>query len=387
MVSIQGVLRRAGLLRQPALQRLHSKLQKCLSTSVPSQTNTSGNLRTDPVEAQLDFRKFIDILREDNDLAEINSEVDPRLEIGAIARRVSETRDKAPLFHNVKGAKDGLWRIFSNAASLRKEKKEQFGRVARHLGLPPTATWKEISDRFMSWKKAPTIAPNIVFSAPCKENTISGKDVDLHSLPVPYLHEGDGGNYLATYGIHVLQTPDKSWTNWSIFRGMVHDRNHLACLVGTGQHNSMIRDKWLAAGKKEMPWAMALGVPPIASLVAAMPVPEGISESEYVGAVCGRPLDLIKCDTNDLLVPATSEIVLEGVMSLNDRGPEGPFGDYLALVFDGEGGTGPLFRVERITYRDDAIMPISCPGNIADESVRVYQICIASGLRFKLTCG
>jgi UbiD family decarboxylase len=100
-----------------------------------------------------------------------------------------------------------------------------------------------------------------------------------------------------------------------------------------------------------------------------MPVPENVSESEYIGAVTGKPLDLIKCETNDLLVPANSEIIFEGTMSLTERGPEGPFGDYLALIFDGEGGTGPLFKVDAITYRDNAILPISCPGNIVDESV------------------
>lgn len=325
--------------------------------------------KTDPVDAQLDFRKFIDILREDNDLNEINTEVDPYLEVGAIVRRVSEVRDKAPLFNNVKGAKNGLWRMFGNSASLRKGEKEQFGRVARNLGLPADATWKDISDRFISWKTAKPLPPTILETAPCKTHKIFGDDIDLEALPVPYLHENDGGKYLATYGIHVLRTPDKSWTNWSIFRGMVHDKNHIACLVGGGQHNSIIRDKWLKEGKTEMPWAMALGVPPIASLVASMPVPENVSESEYIGAVTGKPLDLVKCETNDLLVPANSEIVFEGTMSLTDRGKEGPFGDYLALIFDGEGGTGPLFKVDAITYRDDAILPISCPGNIVDESV------------------
>jgi phenacrylate decarboxylase len=355
------------------ITKLGTRKAAMATMSGVAHSHSRNATKTDPIEAQLDFRKFIDILREDGDLAEINTEVDPHLEVGAITRRVSEIRDKAPLFNNVKGAKNGLWRRFGNAASLRRGEKDQYGRVARNLGLHPTATWKEISDRFISWKKAAPVPPTIVSTGPCKENKIFGDDINLEDLPVPYLHEGDGGKYLATYGVHVLQTPDKSWTNWSIFRGMVHNKNHLACLVGTGQHNSIIRNKWLAEGKTEMPWAMALGVPPIASVVAAMPVPEGVSESEYIGAVTGRPLELVKCETNDLMVPANSEIILEGIMSLTERGTEGPFGDYLALVFEGEAGTGPLFRVDAITYRNDAIMPISCPGNIVDESVGFSQ--------------
>jgi UbiD family decarboxylase len=346
----------------PTVQSFHSTMDAA------AHRTTEGSV--DAVEAQLDFRKFIDILREDGDLAEIDDEVDPHLEVGAIVRRVSEIRAKAPLFNNVRGARNGLWRIFGNAASLRSSERERFGRVARNLGLPRDASWKDISDRFIAWKKATPLPPNILPTGPCKENKMFGDEIDLEALPAPYLHEGDGGKYLQTYGIHVLQTPDRSWTNWSIFRGMVHDRNHLVCLVGGGQHNSIIRDLWLKEGRDEMPWALAMGVPPIASVVASMPVPEGVSESEYIGAVTGRPLDLVRCELNDLLVPANSEIILEGTMSFTRKGPEGPFGDYLALVFEDEQKLGPLFRVDAITYRDDAILPVSCPGQIVDESVR-----------------
>ncbi|KAL4938371.1 hypothetical protein BDV06DRAFT_226053 [Aspergillus oleicola] len=356
-----------------------------LSRSWFGQTQTSPTLlfrrscatKVDPnlaAEAQLDFRKFIDVLRHDGDLAEINTVVNPHLEVGAIVRRVSEVNDKAPLFNNVKGAQNGLWRIFGNTASLRPNEKEKFGRVARNLGLPPESSWKAISDRFMSWKKATTIPPNILPTGPCKENKIFGDAIDLTQLPVPYLHQGDGGKYLQTYGIHVLQTPDQSWTNWSIFRGMVHDRNHLVCLVGSGQHNSIIRDLWLKEGKNEMPWALALGVPPAASIVASMPVPAGVSESEYVGAVVGKPLDLVKCELSDLLVPANSEIIIEGTFLMTEHAPEGPFGDYLGIVFDDEQKMCPLFRVEGITYRDNAILPISCPGRITDESHTTAQL-------------
>jgi len=309
------------------------------------------------------------VLRSDNDLAEINREVDPNLEVAAIVRRVSEVNGKAPLFNNVKGSKNGLWRMFGNSGSLRNSEKEKFGRVARNFGLPPTATWKEISERTQAAKSATPLKPNVLPTGPCKENKLSGDQIDLEALPVPYLHEGDGGKYLQTYGIHVLQSPDGTWTNWSIFRGMVVDKQRIVCLVGTGQHNSVIRQKWLEAGKTEIPWALAMGVPPIANLVAALPVPENVSEGEYVGALVGKPLDLVKCELSDLLVPANSEIVLEGTFSLKDKALEGPFGDFLGIVFDNDQHPMPLFKVETITYRNDAILPISVPGRITDESV------------------
>lgn len=333
------------------------------------ETNDSSTSHVDEVMAQLDFRTFIELLRQDEDLVEITREVDPYLEVGAIVRRVSETNDKAPLFSNVKGAHDGLWRMFGNAASLRRDKNTRFGRLARNLGLPTNATWPDLCRRTQKGKVSKPLPPNVLESGPCKDNKIFGDQIDLNKLPVPQLHMEDGGRYIQTYGIHILQSPDGSWTNWSIFRGMVHDQNHIVCLVNPGQHNHMIKEKWQKQGSEEIPWALALGVPPVATIAAAMPIPEGISEGEYVGAVVGKPLDVVKCEMSDLLVPANSEIILEGSMSLVETADEGPFGDYLGYVFDSDRRTMPLFRVDAITYRNDAILPVSVPGRITDESV------------------
>ncbi|XEV07570.1 hypothetical protein FSHL1_012857 [Fusarium sambucinum] len=98
-------------------------------------------------DPQLDFRSFVEVLRKDGDLVDIDQEVDPNLEVGAIVRRVSETNAKAPLFHNVKGARDGLWKIFGNAASLRSDDKFRYGRIARSVGLPPDSSWKDILEK------------------------------------------------------------------------------------------------------------------------------------------------------------------------------------------------------------------------------------------------
>lgn len=325
--------------------------------------------RSDPTGAQLDFREFLDVLREDGDLVEIDDEVDPHLEIGVIVRKVSETKNLAPLFNNVKHAKRGLWRIFGNAASLRPGKTEEFGRLARTLGLSPTAMWKDLTEKTIAGMAGARRPPIVVPDAPCKTNSIGARDINLQDLPIPQLRLGDKGKYMQTYGINVLQTPDKRWTNWSIFRGMVHDRNHLCCLVGSGQHSSIVRAEWRKMGVSEIPWALASGVPPAVSLVAALPIPKNVSEGEYVGGMVGRSLELVKCDSNDLLVPASSEIVLEGALLLNDTGDEGPFGDFLGISFDGDTHKQPLFRVDRITHRNNAILPISVPGRITDESV------------------
>lgn len=125
----------------------------------------------------------MDALRKDGDLADINEEVDPHLEVAAITRRVYEKRAKAPLFKYVKGAKDGLFRILGASGGLSRDPKHTYRRLARHIGLPPTASLKNIIDRMLSAKGATPIPPVHVSTGPCKEVKIMMDDVDLTKLP------------------------------------------------------------------------------------------------------------------------------------------------------------------------------------------------------------
>lgn len=275
----------------------------------------------------LDFRAFVQALKDDGDIVEINQECDPNLEVGAIIRKVVENNERAPLFNKLKGQdQNGLWRILGAPNSLRSDPKQQFGRMARHVGLEPTASIKTILDKMISAKTATPLPPTLVETGPCKEFKLTPDQFDLTKLPAPLLHQSDGGKYVQTYGMHIVQSPDGKWTNWSIARAMVHDRNHLAGLVIEPQHVWQIHQMWKKEGK-DMPWALALGVPPAAIMAASMPLPGGLSESEYIGALSGQPLQVVKCETNGLHVPANSEIVFEGTCSITETAPEGPFGE------------------------------------------------------------
>jgi UbiD family decarboxylase len=100
-----------------------------------------------------------------------------------------------------------------------------------HIGLPPTANLKDIIDRMLSAKSKKGIPPVHVRSGPCKEVKIEAKDVDLTRLPVPRLNKADGGDYIQTMGINIVQHPTEDWTNWSIARAMIHDKNRMAGLI------------------------------------------------------------------------------------------------------------------------------------------------------------
>ncbi|KAJ6117742.1 hypothetical protein N7512_007467 [Penicillium capsulatum] len=311
------------------------------------------------------FRSFVQALKEDEDLVEINDPVDANLEAAAITRRVCETNDKAPLFNNVLGMHKGLFRILGAPGSLRYSAKDRYGRLARHLALPPTASMREILDKMLSASIVPPIEPRVVPTGPCKENFLDESQVDLTQLPAPVIHQADGGKYIQTYGMHIVQSPDGSWTNWSIARAMVSDDMHLTGLVIEPQHIWQIHQMWKKEGR-DVPWALAF---------------DGVTEAGYVGAMTGSALELVQCDTNGLLVPATSEIVMEGTLSITETGPEGPFGEMHGYIFPGDTHLWPKYKVNRITYRNDPIMPMSSCGRLTDETHTMIGALAAAEIR------
>ncbi|GCF01659.1 hypothetical protein ZYGM_000516 [Zygosaccharomyces mellis] len=260
-------------------------------------------------------------------------------------------------------------------------------RIAHHLGLNSETHIKQILDHLVEAKKRKPIPPIRVSedSAPCKENILRGDQINLEQLPAPYLHEEDGGRYIQTYGMFILQTPDKIWTNWSIARAMIHDENHLTGLLVSPQHIRRVADQWKTIGRENsVPFALCFGVPPASILISSMPIPEGVSETDYVGSIVGEPIQVVQTETNELEVPAESEIVLEGTLDLDRLELEGPFGEMHGYVFPGTGHPCPTYTVEAMSYRNNAIMPVCNPGICTDEthtligsliSAEVKQLC------------
>ncbi|KAI1387612.1 putative 3-octaprenyl-4-hydroxybenzoate carboxy-lyase [Hypoxylon trugodes] len=332
----------------------------------------------------LNFRSYVQALKDDGDLVEINKECDPHLEVGAITRKALEDEDKAPLFNKLKGQNEnGLWRILGAVNGLRPDPKQVFGRIARHIGLPPTASAKQIMDKIIEAKSGTPIPPKVVESGPCKEFRLTPDQFDLEKLPCPLLHQSDGGKYVQTYGMQCFRTPDGTWTNWAIARAMVHDRNHLAGAVLEVQHIGKIHAMWKKLGK-DMPVAIAFGAPPAAIMAASMPLPDGVSEPEYVGSLVGAPVEVVKCETNDIYVPANSEIVFEGSISANEKVPEGPFGEMHGYIFPGQTHQWAKYTIDMITHRKDAIMPISNPGRLTDETQTMIGPLAAAEIGFLL---
>lgn len=343
--------------------------------------------------AAADFRRYVEELAAGNDLVSISKEVDPHLELAAIVRKVYETEDKAPLFENVKGRhENGLFRVLGAPVGASSVPEKRFIRIAKSLGLPSNSSGADIVNAINRAKKLEPIPPREFETSPVKDHKIFGDDIDLEALPVPKFHEEDGGKYLQTFGMYIVQSPDGKWVNWSITRSMVHNKRSLVGPTMPTQDIGVIRRMWQDLGK-DTPFALCFGVPPAAIMVSGMPIPKGVNEGGFVGSLLGQAVEVVKCETTDIWVPRNAEIVLEGTISSTETADEGPFAEYHGHVLPGKGKPAPVFNIDAVTYRDNPILPICVAGRATEESETVWaltqaaevlNICQAAGLPIEM---
>ncbi len=329
-----------------------------------------------------DLRGYVDALKAIGEMVEISREVDLNLEIGAISRRCYETGAPAALFTNIRGAGKGF-RVLGAPAGVSRQSGLELSRIALSLGLDPHSSGREIVAALAEARSRPPIPPRVVATGPCKENIKLDGNIDLEQLPAPLLHEGDGGRYLNTYGIVCVQTPDKRWTNWSIARIMITGKCEMAGIVAPNQHIGMVRKEWLDIGQ-DMPFALALGPEPFLPFVGGMPLPENVNEADFAGAYFGEPIEVVACETVPLFAPATAEIIVEGYLSQKETSPEGPMGEYAGYLWGGGPTPKPRYRVTALTYRNNAILPISVAGEPPEENHTAWGIPNAAEIVYQL---
>ncbi|HEY6254542.1 MAG TPA: UbiD family decarboxylase [Xanthobacteraceae bacterium] len=300
-----------------------------------------------------DLRGWIAALKAYDELAEIDAEVDWNIELGTIMRLAQGPgTGRAMLFNNIKDYnKPGsrCRRVFGSALN-------NYRRIAIMLGLPPDTHPRELVKVGRNILEG-TIAPKIVKSGPVKENIVTGKDIDLTELPVPYWNRMDGGRYLITYAGVVSKDPKSGVMNVGVYRGMLAGRDKIPILMWRAQHIGHHVTAWLAEGKKEMPIAVAIGWEPSLGFCAGSPVPKGTCEYDVMGAMRGAPVELVKCETVDLHVPAAAEIVIEGYLGLEPDSymMEGPYAEFTGYLAS-ERSPKPTIRVTAITHRNDPIL-------------------------------
>jgi 4-hydroxy-3-polyprenylbenzoate decarboxylase len=319
-----------------------------------------------------DLRSFLCQLEADGELKRIRTEVSPRLEMTEICDRVLRAGGPALLFERPKGYDiPVLANLFGTvkrvAAAMGVESTAALREVGRMLAMlrepEPPKGLRDLWEKFPVWKQLLNMPPKTVSGAPCQEVVLEGNDVDLGRLPVQTCWPEDAGP-LITWGLTVTRGPAKPRQNLGIYRQQVIGRNQVIMRWLAHRGGALdYRDHSLLS-KDPFPVAVALGADPATMLAAVTPIPDTLSEYQFAGLLRGARTELVKCLGNNLEVPATAEIVLEGSIG-SETAEEGPHGDHTGYYNEAE--RFPVLTVERMTMRRSPIYHSTYTGKPPDE--------------------
>ena len=297
-----------------------------------------------------DLRTFLRMLEDRGELVRVKEPIHDGHEIFSILWRLTEISGPAVIFEDVAGYDIP---VVSNIFGT-------LDRFALACGFPEGKNAKAYRDLFLECLDTKKWTdPKIVKDGPCKEIVIKGDDVDLNRLPILKWHPDDGGPY-TTMPI-VITEDDKFGVNASIYRMMTHDKNSTGMMCNIFQDQGIYLNRARAKGMDSIPCAVAIGTDPSLYVGAVTKIPLTANELAFSAALRGgRPVDVVKCETNDLYVPASAEIVLEGEISTGEVKLEGPYGEWMGY-FEEE-MLLPIFTVKCITHRKDPLYLMTIEG-------------------------
>ncbi|MEN6371275.1 MAG: menaquinone biosynthesis decarboxylase [Armatimonadota bacterium] len=339
--------------------------------------------------AYKDLKDFMSRLESAGELKRFKFPLNPELEITELADRAMKSGGPALLIEKPEGSDIP---VLINALGSKK-------RMAMALGVDDI---EEIAHRIEDLmhmeapegligkiRMLPTLVklsasfPKTVKSGPCQEVVLKGDDASLDIFPILKCWPGDGGKFI-TLPIVFSKDPETGTRNAGMYRMHVYDSK----TTGMHWHAHKVGAKHYAGYErlgKRMEVAVALGGDPAITYSATAPLPEEIDEMIFAGFLRQKPVEMVKCVSVDLEVPADSEIVIEGYVDPKERRTEGPFGDhtgYYSLADE-----YPVFHVTAITHKKDPVYPATIVGKppmedcwIAKATERIFLPLIKSQL-------
>ena len=312
----------------------------------PESLSESG---AEPIK---DLREWISRVESMGELVRVKQPVDCNEEMSAIAYLVAkQSPSPAILFERTKSYETSpigatlLWNILG--PSLR--------RIALTLEESPDTLTVELIRRVkekLKQRKPPReVARN---QAPFYENSRTGNEVDLLELPIPKHWPLDGGHYAGTADAVITRDPDSGYLNVGTYRMMLQGKNQVGLYLSPGKDARLhITRAW----QKDQPIqvAAAWGIDPLFMVIGSQTFPKNVSEYEFAGGIKGRPIPVVRGMTTDLLLPASAEFVVEGVIRPNSVKKEGPFGEFPGYYGRPEAGC-PLVEVTAVHYRSSPIL-------------------------------
>jgi UbiD family decarboxylase len=286
-----------------------------------------------------DLRSYLDLVKrkKPDELLIVSRPMDPAYELTAAVVKLEKEARRRPVivFENVTGTR---FPVLTNLHASR-------SRLALAMSCAP-------EDMLRTYLRAmdQPVPPRVVPTGPVKEVILRGAEVDLHALPQIVHHEGDAGAYL-TAAISFARDPASETWNCAYNRLMVKGRDTTSIHLTAGKH--LWEFQRIAESRGEsLPVAFAIGVHPAIALGALAIGSIDEDERAIMGGLLGEPLELVKCETSDVLVPAHAELVIEAEILPGARTPEGPFGEFTGYSL-GERAR-EVMRVTAITHRRGA---------------------------------
>lgn len=314
--------------------------------------------------AYRDLREFLGVLEKEGELKRIPAEVDPVLEITEITDRVSKAFGPALLFENPKGSNvPVLINAFGSerrmALALEVSRIEELAeRIGSLFEVEPPAGLLGKLKMLPRLSELASIFPVSVRSGPCKE-VVEAERPSLDRFPILKCWPQDGGRTI-TMGCVFTENPVTGKRNVGMYRMQVYDERTTAMHWQTHKHG-----RWHAAlaarrGESRLPAAVVIGCDPAVVFSAVAPLPDDVDEMLFAGFVRRAPVEMVRCETVPLEVPAAAEIVLEGYVDLSELRTEGPFGDHTG--FYSLEDPFPTFHLTCITHRRDPIYQTTIVG-------------------------
>ncbi len=308
-----------------------------------------------------DFREYLEKLDEAGELHRVETQVDPNLEAGAIAQRLAERGGPAVHFTKVKGAGSGVTLV---GGSMGRGAGGLWAKLAVALELDQNMRYLDILEQVMRRRES-AVRPIQVDGGPIKENLLEAAEIDLAKFSPPVLHEG-GAPCLSSWAITIVQEPGGGNVVWDVLPLVVTSKNTLAGAISEDSRLGQIHAQYQAA-KEAMPFAVVLGAVPVATMAAACRLKRGGETAvDIAGSLQRGPVQLVKCETSDLLVPATAELVLEGVVKPGKQAQVQAFSGTFGYRLPGK-VSGPVFEVTAVSHRNDPVLPFCTWGTPTTE--------------------
>jgi len=312
-----------------------------------------------------DLRDFVRALQKQDELKRVGVEVDPYLEITEFADRSVKNGGPALLFEKAKGS-DAPVLINAFASAKRMEialeatPDEIAARIAELIEM------RKPEGLMGKLKMLPKLAdlagifPKSVSSGPCKEVVRKGTEASLDYFPILHCWPQDGGRFI-TLPMVFSRNPDTGKRNCGCYRMQVYDAHTTGMHWQTHKQGAEHYRRLAASGQsKRMDVAVAIGADPATMYSAILPLPPDLDEMMLAGFLRGSAVEMVKCETSDLEVPANAEIVLEGYVELGELRREGPFGDHTG--FYSLEDDYPVFHINCITHRKNPIYATTIVG-------------------------